>query len=125
MSRENSDKSDDFGTSSSHTIHLHSAEDDRLPSKYCCSTLPRTRRQIRKICTTKQLKRRLPFLQWIPRCTFQSIFYDLLAGFTVALTAIPQGIAYGAVAGLPLEVVYTNFIQTYFSFFISYILYVE
>ena len=29
-----------------------------------------------------------------------------MAGITVALTAIPQGIAYGAVAGVPVEVQY-------------------
>lgn len=55
-------------------------------------------------CTTELLKRRLPFLQWAPTYTFRSIFHDCIAGFTVALTAIPQGIAYGAVAGLPVEV---------------------
>lgn len=60
--------------------------------------------RFRRSCTTKQLYRRLPFLQWIPKYTFDSAFYDCMAGVTVALTAIPQGIAYGAVAGVPVEV---------------------
>lgn len=68
------------------------------------------RQWIRDSCTTGLLKRRLPFLQWAPTYTFRSIFHDCIAGFTVALTAIPQGIAYGAVAGLPVEYgLYTAF----------------
>ena len=59
---------------------------------------------VQRSCTTELLKRRFPFLQWAPSYTFRSIFHDAIAGFTVALTAIPQGIAYGAVAGLPVEV---------------------
>jgi sodium-independent sulfate anion transporter 11 len=62
------------------------------------------KRRIRKTCTTKLLKRRLPMIEWLPKYTLQSLFHDCMAGFTVALTAIPQGIAYGAVAGVPVEV---------------------
>ena len=43
-------------------------------------------------------------LVWLPKYKLSSLWMDLLAGFTVALTAIPQSIAYGAVAGLPVEV---------------------
>lgn len=57
-----------------------------------------------KKCTIQLLKQRLPILQWMPQYTLQAAFRDFLAGFTVALTAIPQGIAYGAVAGVPIEV---------------------
>ena len=57
-----------------------------------------------RCCTTKLLRRRLPFLQWAPHYNIRSAVCDVLAGITVALTAIPQGIAYGAVAGLPIEV---------------------
>ena len=61
------------------------------------------RRRIRRSCSVKMLKRRVPIIQWLPTVTVQSAFYDCIAGFTVALTAIPQSIAYAAVAGLPLE----------------------
>lgn len=61
---------------------------------------------VRACCTTELLQRRLPFLQWAPRYNIQSAISDILAGITVALTAIPQGIAYGAVAGLPIEVTF-------------------
>lgn len=67
-------------------------------------SLTQVKEWVRGSCTTDLLKRRLPFLQWAPTYTCRSIFHDCLAGFTVALTAIPQGIAYGAVAGLPVEV---------------------
>ncbi|XP_057371356.1 sodium-independent sulfate anion transporter-like isoform X2 [Daphnia carinata] len=70
----------------------------------------RAKRRIRKSCTTKLLKRRLPIIEWLPKYTIQSLFHDCMAGFTVALTAIPQGIAYGAVAGVPVEFgLYTAF----------------
>lgn len=69
----------------------------------------RAKRRIRKTCTTKLLKRRLPMIEWLPKYTLQSLFHDCMAGFTVALTAIPQGIAYGAVAGVPVEVCFSLF----------------
>ena len=89
----------DSGSSSPHKINLNSTEDDGLPSTCSIET------RLRGACTTNHLKRRLPFLQWARRCTITSVIYDLLAGFTVALTAIPQGIAYAAVAEMPLEVI--------------------
>ena len=61
-------------------------------------------RKLRSCCTVELLKRRLPMLVWLPKYKLSSLWMDLLAGFTVALTAIPQSIAYGAVAGLPVEV---------------------
>lgn len=44
---------------------------------------------------------RVPILKWLPKYKLRYLFYDLMAGFTVALTAIPQGMAYAIVAGLP------------------------
>ncbi|XP_015188837.1 PREDICTED: sodium-independent sulfate anion transporter-like [Polistes dominula] len=49
------------------------------------------------------LKRRLPIFGWLPRYKAPWLLQDALAGFTVGLTAIPQGIAYGIVAGLSPE----------------------
>lgn len=37
--------------------------------------------------------------EWLPNYTFILFWQDLLAGFTVALTEIPQAIAYAYVAG--------------------------
>ena len=70
----------------------------------------RIRKRIKGVCTVKTLKRRVPILGWMPSYTWQSGIHDFIAGFTVALTAIPQGIAYAAVAGIPLEYgLYTAF----------------
>ena len=64
----------------------------------------KTKRRLRRTCTTKLLNRRLPIIEWLPKYTLASALSDFIAGITVALTAIPQGIAYGAVAGVPVEV---------------------
>ena len=46
-------------------------------------------------------KRHLPFLQW-PRPTPELLRGELLAGLTVGLMLVPQGIAYAHLAGMPL-----------------------
>lgn len=43
---------------------------------------------------------RLPITQWLPTYNLEMLEGDILAGFTVGLTVIPQGIAYALVAGL-------------------------
>ncbi|KAF0303415.1 Sodium-independent sulfate anion transporter [Amphibalanus amphitrite] len=45
--------------------------------------------------------RRLPIVSWLPAYSASLLIRDLLAGVTVALMAVPQGIAYGQLAGLP------------------------
>ncbi|XP_012230945.1 sodium-independent sulfate anion transporter-like [Linepithema humile] len=51
----------------------------------------------------KYVMRRLPVLSWLPRYKPTWLLQDALAGITVGLTAVPQGIAYGIVAGLHPE----------------------
>ncbi|KAF5289752.1 hypothetical protein FQA39_LY03669 [Lamprigera yunnana] len=46
------------------------------------------------------INRRIPITSWLPLYTFGQFFQDVLAGFTVGLTEIPQAIAYAIVAGL-------------------------
>ena len=51
------------------------------------------------------LTRRLPILKWFPLYKVQSdLIPDAISGVTVGLTAIPQSMAYAAVAGLTPEV---------------------
>lgn len=50
------------------------------------------------------IKRRLPILSWAKDYKFTWLAQDALAGLTVGLTAIPQGIAYAIVANLSPEV---------------------
>jgi sulfate permease, SulP family len=51
--------------------------------------------------SSKPWKRHLPFLQW-PRLTPELFRGELLAGLTVGLMLVPQGIAYSHLAGMPL-----------------------
>ena len=42
----------------------------------------------------------LPILQWLPKYQGKNLKFDLLAGITVAVMLIPQGMAYGLLAGV-------------------------
>lgn len=53
-------------------------------------------------CDRKHLLSRIPITNWLPKYPWATnLSYDFIAGLTVALTAIPQGIAYAVIAGLP------------------------
>lgn len=56
-----------------------------------------------KRCLKNYLKRRLPPIKWIPKYSCQHFQGDVIAGLTVALTVIPQGLAYGQIAHLPAQ----------------------
>ena len=58
----------------------------------------------------KTLYNRIPILKWLPNYTTQDFICDLVAGITVGITVIPQGLAYSTVAGLPPEVICYHFI---------------
>ncbi|HRK77467.1 MAG TPA: SulP family inorganic anion transporter, partial [Thiobacillus sp.] len=47
--------------------------------------------------------RLLPFLRWRNRVNKQSLRDDLMAGLTGALVALPQGVAFATIAGMPPE----------------------
>ena len=49
----------------------------------------------------KILYRRLPILEWLPQYNLSKLIADIIAGFTVGLTILPQGLAYATVGGLP------------------------
>ncbi|XP_050432664.1 sodium-independent sulfate anion transporter-like isoform X2 [Adelges cooleyi] len=61
--------------------------------------------------TYKNITKRLPILQWLPKYTAEDGLGDLLAGITVGLTVIPQSMAYSALAGLPPQYgLYSSFV---------------
>lgn len=66
---------------------------------------------MRKIFRKKILYKRLPILQWLPKYTVADAIGDLIAGITVGLTVIPQGLAYSSVAGLPTQVSKSSSLQ--------------
>ncbi|XP_045491483.1 sodium-independent sulfate anion transporter [Colias croceus] len=61
------------------------------------------KKSVRNVCTVKRAKKLLPITQWLPSYTTGTLVQDIIAGITVGLTAIPQGIAYAVVAGLSPE----------------------
>lgn len=50
------------------------------------------------------IKKRLPILQWLPEYNGEKLASDMIAGITVGLTVMPQGLAYAALAGLQPQV---------------------
>ena len=65
----------------------------------------------------KQLFKKVPILDWLPKYNVQTGVSDLIAGITVGLTIIPQGIAYALVANLPPQVSNLYFFIKTFSIF--------
>ena len=49
----------------------------------------------------KHVKKKIPVVKWLPEYNLDSAVSDAIAGITVGLTVIPQGIAYAIVANLP------------------------
>lgn len=47
------------------------------------------------------IKRKMPFLSWMPNYEKKDLRGDVLAGLTTAVMLIPQGMAYAMLAGLP------------------------
>ena len=48
-----------------------------------------------------RIRRLLPFLLWWPRVSRKTLRADLLAGLTGAVLALPQGVAFATIAGMP------------------------
>ncbi|XP_076169730.1 sodium-independent sulfate anion transporter isoform X2 [Ptiloglossa arizonensis] len=72
--------------------------------QYIGETTPLLRGNVTLRPDLKQLLlRRIPILAWLPLYSWSKLLQDILAGLTVGLTAIPQGIAYAIVAGLPAQ----------------------
>ncbi|XP_018090584.1 sodium-independent sulfate anion transporter isoform X2 [Xenopus laevis] len=73
-----------------------------------------------RCCSCESLKKRLPFLQWLPRYSLQWLQLDLIAGLTVGLTVVPQALAYAEVAGLPVQFgLYSSFVGCFIYCFLG------
>jgi sodium-independent sulfate anion transporter 11 len=87
------------------TFSIEESKVNNLKSMGTCYEWKRkARSKVKGACTVELLRRRFPILKWIPSYYWDFAVYDVIAGITVGLTTIPQGIAYAAVAGLPLQV---------------------
>ncbi|CAG9584937.1 unnamed protein product [Danaus chrysippus] len=69
-----------------------------------CPPRSKWRRTASKMCSVDSWRRRVPITIWLPQYNLEKLFRDAIAGITVGLTSIPQGIAYAIVAGLPPQV---------------------
>lgn len=94
----------------SHTDYTYDNSEQWPP---ICSILNRNARRMYN--DRKQIMmNRLPILKWVPTYKPSYLFYDFIAGLTVGLTAIPQGIAYAIVAGLPPQYgLYSGFVGSF------------
>lgn len=63
--------------------------------------MDRLRSLASNLCSLRTVKKKLPIFDWLPKYNVETGVADLIAGITVGLTVIPQGIAYALVAGLP------------------------
>lgn len=80
-------------------------DDDSNGKTNCCTTTMDWLKQTSaNIFRKKTLYKRLPILTWLPKYDRNDFIGDLMAGITVGLTVIPQGLAYAGIAGLDLQV---------------------
>lgn len=63
-----------------------------------------------KETTMKCLHKYLPITSWLPKYSWESLLRDVIAGLTVGLMVVPQGLAYATIAGLPIQYgLYTSY----------------
>lgn len=55
-------------------------------------------------CSPRRWRQRIPISYWLPKYSLLDFKGDMIAGLTVGLTVVPQGLAYAAIAQVPLEV---------------------
>ena len=60
-------------------------------------------KKLNRLCSVEGLYRKIPVFEWLPKYKKSYFIQDFVAGLTVALTVIPQGIADAALAGLPTQ----------------------
>lgn len=76
--------------------------------------------RVKNACRKKILYKRFPILSWLPQYTMDDAVGDLVAGFTVGLTVIPQALAYAGIAGLPAAYgLYGSFIGCFVYIFLG------
>ena len=64
----------------------------------------KAKRAIKDYCSVDSWKDRFPITRWLPQYKPSKGISDIIAGLTVGLTVLPQGLAYASIAKLPLEV---------------------
>ncbi|XP_011192448.1 sodium-independent sulfate anion transporter [Zeugodacus cucurbitae] len=79
-------------------------EEDAKNQRDCCSaTGDWLKDTASNVFRKKNLYKRLPILEWLPKYDRNDVVGDLVAGITVGLTVIPQGLAFAGITGLELQ----------------------
>ncbi|KAH8310920.1 hypothetical protein KR044_003462 [Drosophila immigrans] len=92
-------------------------EEELTKSSSCSDSL---RRSFANIFRMKTLQKRFPIFVWLPQYKKDYIFGDIVAGISVALTVIPQALAYAGIAGLDLQYgLYACFLGCFIYIFIG------
>lgn len=60
--------------------------------------------KVRRTLSAKNVIKRFPILNWLPKYSTTDALGDLVAGITVGLTVVPQSLAYASIAGVPPQV---------------------
>lgn len=81
-------------------MNNHNTTDDDIYKEELLNVGNLFKYKAKKVCRQKTILNKFPIIQWLPKYTLNDLIRDFVAGLTVGLTAIPQGIAYGVVAGL-------------------------
>jgi len=107
------DSQDNLYTISGYTIHPNMLGDEKGSHNGQGSNFPQNNKPGKKggspdwnkmgFNTLKYFKKRLPILTWIKDYNLSMLISDAIAGITVGLTVIPQGIAYAGVANLDAQ----------------------
>uniref|UniRef100_A0A023FSQ0 Putative sulfate/bicarbonate/oxalate exchanger sat-1 n=1 Tax=Amblyomma parvum TaxID=251391 RepID=A0A023FSQ0_AMBPA len=85
---------------------------EQRPSGFSCQRLCDGARD--RCCSPRRWKNRLPILKWLPHYSLLDLHGDFVAGMTVALTVIPQGLALAVLANLPPQYgLYTAFMGSF------------
>ncbi|XP_038068537.1 sodium-independent sulfate anion transporter-like isoform X1 [Patiria miniata] len=58
---------------------------------------------VQSYCSKLSWQKRFPISIWLPRYRLPFLLHDFIAGLTVALTVLPQGLAYASIAKLPIQ----------------------
>ncbi|XP_780092.2 sodium-independent sulfate anion transporter isoform X2 [Strongylocentrotus purpuratus] len=63
----------------------------------------RLKSKVKNYCSKEKWKERFPISMWLPKYRIYKGVNDIIAGLTVGLTVLPQGLAYAGIAKLPSE----------------------
>jgi len=89
----------DKGSNCGCGLHNEGAQEDPSCCKELVLNIPTP--TCSKSTCAKRTRSYFPVLDWAPKYGLSDLQGDAIAGITVALTVIPQGLAYAGVAGLP------------------------